>query len=153
MIRGCIQKIPDWVDKKIYAYNNKHSLRSNTKCYGGKTHKTDSQNSDTTALSGRELYHLQFSLQEASSETSGYILLLILCTSYFITIYKTNMADLRTSRVGEVVASLNKNWLKCCVVKDLWKIYKFLLKDYFTEFKVTTWRPREISIQLSVCWQ
>jgi hypothetical protein len=23
---------------EIYAYNNKHSLRSNTKCYGGKTH-------------------------------------------------------------------------------------------------------------------
>jgi hypothetical protein len=29
--------------------------------YGGKTHYTDSQNSDTTAL-GRELYSLQFSL-------------------------------------------------------------------------------------------
>jgi hypothetical protein len=27
--------------------NNKHSLRSNTKGYGGKTHYTDSQNSDT----------------------------------------------------------------------------------------------------------
>jgi hypothetical protein len=26
---------PDWVDTKI---NNKHSLRSNTKGYGGKTH-------------------------------------------------------------------------------------------------------------------
>jgi hypothetical protein len=36
--RGRIQKCPDWVDKEIYAYNNKHSLRSNTKCYGGKTH-------------------------------------------------------------------------------------------------------------------
>jgi hypothetical protein len=35
-IRGCIQKFPDWVDK---AYNNKHSLRSNIKGYGGgKTH-------------------------------------------------------------------------------------------------------------------
>jgi hypothetical protein len=42
--------------------NNKHSLRSNTKDYGGKTHQTDSQSSDTTAPSGRELYHLQFSL-------------------------------------------------------------------------------------------
>jgi hypothetical protein len=29
-LRGCIQKFPDWVDKEIYAYNNKHSLRSNT---------------------------------------------------------------------------------------------------------------------------
>jgi hypothetical protein len=34
------------------------------------THK----NSDTTALSGRELYHLQFSLQAASPGTFGYIL-------------------------------------------------------------------------------
>jgi len=43
-------------------------LKSNTKGYGGKTHQTDSQNSDTIAPSGRELYHLQFSLQAASPE-------------------------------------------------------------------------------------
>jgi hypothetical protein len=36
--------------------------------YDGKTHYTDSQNSDTTAPSSRELYHLQFSLQVASPE-------------------------------------------------------------------------------------
>jgi hypothetical protein len=41
-LRGCIQKFPDWVDNEIYAYNNKHSLRSNTKGYGVKTHYTDS---------------------------------------------------------------------------------------------------------------
>jgi hypothetical protein len=40
---------------EIYAYNNKHSLRSNKKSYGGKTHQADSQNSDTTAPSGIEL--------------------------------------------------------------------------------------------------
>jgi len=39
-----------------------------------KTHYTGSQNSDTTVPSGRELYHLQFSLQAASPETFGYIL-------------------------------------------------------------------------------
>jgi hypothetical protein len=33
---GCIQKFPDWVDNKVN--NNKHSLRSNTKGYGNKTH-------------------------------------------------------------------------------------------------------------------
>jgi hypothetical protein len=54
---------------------NKHSLRSNTNGYGGKTHETDSQNSDTTASRGRELYHLQFSLQTASPETFGYTFL------------------------------------------------------------------------------
>jgi hypothetical protein len=35
-IRQCIQKFPDWVDNEINN-NNKHSLRSNTKGYGGKT--------------------------------------------------------------------------------------------------------------------
>jgi hypothetical protein len=54
--------------------NNEHSLRSNTKCYGGKTRYTDSQNSDTTASSGREFCHLQFSLHAASPETFGYTL-------------------------------------------------------------------------------
>jgi hypothetical protein len=34
--------------------------------------RTDSQNSETTEPSGRELYNLQFSLQAASPETFGY---------------------------------------------------------------------------------
>jgi hypothetical protein len=42
VLRGCIQKFPDWVDNEIYAYNNRHSLRSNTKGCGGRTQKTDS---------------------------------------------------------------------------------------------------------------
>jgi hypothetical protein len=33
---GAIQKFPNWVDNEIN--NNKHSLRSNTKGYGGETH-------------------------------------------------------------------------------------------------------------------
>jgi hypothetical protein len=37
-LRGRIQKFTDWVDNEIDAYNNKHSLRSNTKGYVGKTH-------------------------------------------------------------------------------------------------------------------
>jgi hypothetical protein len=73
-VRGCIQKFADWIDNEIYAYNNKHLLRSNTKDYGGKTHQTDSQNSDTTASSARELNHLQFSFQAACPETFGYTL-------------------------------------------------------------------------------
>jgi hypothetical protein len=40
---------------EIYAYFWYYSLRSNTKGYGGKTHWTYSQISDTTAPSGREL--------------------------------------------------------------------------------------------------
>jgi hypothetical protein len=66
-VRDCIQKFPDWVDNEIN--NNKHSLRSKTKGYGGDTHQTVS---DTTAPTGRELYHLQSSLQVASPETIGY---------------------------------------------------------------------------------
>jgi hypothetical protein len=68
-------KFPDWVDNGI-SNNSEHSWRSNTKGYGGKTHYIDSQNSDTTAPNGRELYQLQFSLQAASLETSGYTLVL-----------------------------------------------------------------------------
>jgi hypothetical protein len=68
------QKFPDWVDNEIHAYNNKNSLRSNIKGYGGKTHYTDTQNSDTTSPRSRELYHLQFSLQAASPETFVYTL-------------------------------------------------------------------------------
>jgi hypothetical protein len=71
-IRACIQKCPDWVDNEINNNKNKHSLRSNTKDDGSKTHWSDSQNNDTTAPSGRELYHLQFSLHVASPETFGY---------------------------------------------------------------------------------
>jgi len=67
IIGGCIRKFPDWVDNEVYGYFRYYSLRSNTKGY-------DSQNSDTTASSGRELYHLQFSLQETNPETFGYIL-------------------------------------------------------------------------------
>jgi hypothetical protein len=80
-VRGCNQKFPDRVDNEINNSNNKHSLRSNTKCYGVKTHYTDSQNSDTTAPSGRELYHLHFWLQEASPETFGYTLVEYLLVS------------------------------------------------------------------------
>jgi hypothetical protein len=67
----------DRVDKEINNNNYKHLLRSNTQGYGGKTHYTDSQNTDTTARSGRELYHLQFLLQAASPETFGYTLVLL----------------------------------------------------------------------------
>jgi hypothetical protein len=41
------------------------------------TQQTDSQNNDTTAPSGRELYHLQFSLQAASPETFGHTVIYI----------------------------------------------------------------------------
>jgi len=52
-------------------------LGSNTKGYGDKIHYADSQNSDTPAPSGRELYYLHFSLQAASLKTSGYTLVCI----------------------------------------------------------------------------
>jgi hypothetical protein len=48
------------------------SLRSNTRGHGSKTNYSDSQKSDTTAPIGRELYHLQFSLQAASPKTFRY---------------------------------------------------------------------------------
>jgi hypothetical protein len=35
---GVSKSFAGWVDNEIYAYKNKHSLRSNTKGYGGKNH-------------------------------------------------------------------------------------------------------------------
>jgi hypothetical protein len=67
-------KVSGLSHNEINNNNNKHSLRSNTKGYGDKTYCTDSQNSDTTAPNGRELYDLQFSHQAASPETFGYTL-------------------------------------------------------------------------------
>jgi hypothetical protein len=64
-------KVSGLSHSEINKNNDKHSLRSNTKVYGGKTHQSDSQNSDTTAPSGKEF---QFSLQEASPETFGHTL-------------------------------------------------------------------------------
>jgi hypothetical protein len=85
-----IQKFPDWVDNDIYAYNNEHSLRSNKKGYGGKTHYSDSQNSDINAPSGIELYHLQFSLQAASPETFGYTLVCV-CVCVCVKVYNFSL--------------------------------------------------------------
>jgi hypothetical protein len=65
------------VDNEINYNNNKHSFRSNTKGYESKPHWTDSQNSDITVPSGRELYHLLFSLQEANPETFGHTLVFV----------------------------------------------------------------------------
>jgi hypothetical protein len=92
--RGSIQKFPDWVDNEIN--NNKHSLRSNTKGYGGKTHESDLQNSDTTAPSGRELYHLQFSLQPANPGTFGYTLVLQAFPGIVFKLGKTEQHGLHT---------------------------------------------------------
>jgi hypothetical protein len=71
-VRGFMQNFPDWVDNELYPYIYYYSLRSNTNGYGGKTYQADSQNSDTTAPSGKKLFHLHFSLQAASPETFGY---------------------------------------------------------------------------------
>jgi hypothetical protein len=66
---------------------SKHSFRSYTKGYSGKTHYTDLQNSNTTAHSGRVLYHLQFSLQGTSPETFGntFVCMYVLCV--FVCVY------------------------------------------------------------------
>jgi len=66
-------------------------LRSNTKGYGSKTYKTDSQNSDKTAPSGKELYHLQFLCQVASPETFGYT---VATTDRLSTYHRNNMSML-----------------------------------------------------------
>jgi hypothetical protein len=62
-----------------------------------------SQNSDTTAPSGRELYHLQFSLQAVSPETSGY------------TLIGAHLALLYSSRVRIFSWALRLQTLATCV--------------------------------------
>jgi hypothetical protein len=105
---GWIQNFPDWVDNEIYVYGNKHWLRSNTKGYGGKTHYTDSQNSVTTARIGRELYHLQFSLQAASPETFGYTLV---------------PSAVDSCLGGKTVGAWNWQLLSSC---EVWKAWSFV---------------------------
>jgi hypothetical protein len=51
-----------------------------------------SQNSDTTAPSGRELYHLPFSLQAASPETFGYSLVFSLFLLYDRSVHSSSLA-------------------------------------------------------------
>jgi len=67
-------KVSGLIYNEIKKNNNKHSLKSKTKRHGGKIYYTDSQNSDTSAPSGTDPCHLQFSLQAASPETFGYTL-------------------------------------------------------------------------------
>jgi hypothetical protein len=83
-------------------------LRSNTKGYGGITHQTDSQNSDTSAPIGRELYHLQFSLQAASPETFGYTLVNVKIFSHDIILEDPRV---NTSRIckSEYTSLMKKN--------------------------------------------
>jgi hypothetical protein len=45
-------KVSGLSHNEICVYNNKHSLRSNARGYGCRTHQTDSQNSERTAPSG-----------------------------------------------------------------------------------------------------
>jgi hypothetical protein len=70
--------------------------------YGGKTHRNDSQNCDTTAYSGRELFHLQFSQQVASPEAFGYTLLsqnLTMLLSNYIKTAKASVLRLGSLKV------------------------------------------------------
>jgi hypothetical protein len=68
-------KVSGLSHNEININNNKHPLRSIANGYGGKIRWNDSQNSDTTAPSGRELYYLQLLLQAASPEAFGYTIL------------------------------------------------------------------------------
>jgi hypothetical protein len=83
-IRGYIQKFPDWVDNEINSNSSSSSSNNNNNNNNNSWEATQSimaakltrvtQNGDTIAPSGRELYHLQFSLHAANPETFGYSL-------------------------------------------------------------------------------
>jgi hypothetical protein len=85
-------------------------LRNNTKGYGGKTHYIDSQNRDTTAPSGRELYHLQFSLQAASPETFGYTLVINAVETDLLNSQETDKEEL----VIYLCSPHTPSWISAC---------------------------------------
>jgi hypothetical protein len=72
VLRGCIQKFPDWVDTLAFGITR---WEATLRIMAAKLTRL-TQNSDTTAPSGKELYHLQISLQAASPETFEYSLVL-----------------------------------------------------------------------------
>jgi hypothetical protein len=80
---------------KYTAHLRYHSLRSNAKGYGDKPNYSDSKNSDTTAPSGRELYHMQFSLRAASPETFGYTI--VLSTTFKNWFFSSVLCDSHTT--------------------------------------------------------
>jgi hypothetical protein len=110
-LRACIKKFPHRVDNEIHNHNNnnnnnnnKHSLRSNTNGYGSKPRYTDSQNSDTTAPSDTELYHLQFSLQAARPEMFGYPLVCVcvrVCVYVCVYIYIQDHLNYTATRLRD----------------------------------------------------
>jgi hypothetical protein len=61
------------VSKSFRTESITNTREATQRSYGGKTHYIDSQHSDTTAPSGRELYHLQFSLRAASQSGNLWI--------------------------------------------------------------------------------
>jgi hypothetical protein len=77
------------------------------------------QNSNTVATSGRELYHLQFSIQAASPESFGYTLVSMLLVVFSFCLY----------------------WFNCLLLSLLillyfmwWLHYVFLILNWWGEF-------------------
>jgi hypothetical protein len=97
-----------------------------------KSHYTDSQNSDTTAPSGRELYHLQFSLQAASPETFGYTLVLTWTFHGFLPIVS----------MFQFLTLLVLLWSPCFMLEDTTILYSHSYPSFgfsFSTSMVTTW--------------
>jgi hypothetical protein len=70
------------------------------------------RNSDTTAPSGRVLYHLQFSLQAVSPESFGYILVLYICIvpSWNSIAFHIYLKDLNVIHLSAVCGWLPWQW-------------------------------------------
>jgi hypothetical protein len=117
-IRGYIRQFPDWVDNEIN--NNKHSLRSNTKGYGGKIHYSDSQNSDTTTES----------CTTCSSRSRGPVRKLLDTPSYIE--FKGRPSKSISSQTGNLMpVPASKSFLHCLLVLPLTYLlvglYNFML--------------------------
>jgi hypothetical protein len=71
-VRGRIQKFPDRVIMKYTLTTINTCWEATQRVTAAKLTRLTHKSSDTTAPNGRELYHLQFSLQAVSPETFGY---------------------------------------------------------------------------------
>jgi hypothetical protein len=108
-------------------------LRSNTEAY-----ELQNSLSDTTAPSGRNLYHLQFSLKAASPETFGYILVFggentrKYLTIFAIYLFQEN-ATLRYCRCVRIPLSYPRSYVnKISLPVELeqqWTVYEAVFKS------------------------
>jgi hypothetical protein len=94
-VRECIQKFPDWVGKEIYIYLGITRWEATQRVMTAKRTRLTHKIAIINAPSGREQYHLQFSLQAVSPETFGYTFVDLVFSIQIVTNFRDNFATSR----------------------------------------------------------